>query len=452
MSNPEALLMPQELFSIEAEQTTIGALLIDNAGWQLVGQRLLPEMFFRHDHREVMTVIAGLCAKGIPADPFTVASNLKEPDLVYLCELQRNTPSARTIETYADIVIDRYTRRRVAAIGNDAWLISKSAKTGGEAIGEVRAKIDAISTASVGGAESVDDSMAKWVASMHERKSRGGSLQGRETGFTSINNRWYGLCEPDLIIIAGRPSMGKTTFGMNVADGAAANGASVLFFSLEMSINQLMDKRISAISGVALDKIRRCDLESHEWDLVMDATQTIKRRNLVINPTAGISIDSAYLSAAEHKSRHGLDVVVVDYLGLMTAPGSESRVREIAAISAGLKKMAKNLHIPVIALSQLNRKCEDRANKRPTLADLRDSGDIEQDADIVAFVHRQEKYEPESQEWKGVAEIITEKHRNGECGTDFLSSDLARSRFLEMDGPFYRPKFEGKQKTRRDSI
>lgn len=452
MSEFEAGLMPQALFSIEAEQTTIGALLIDNRGWQLVGQRLLPEMFFRHDHREVMTIIADLCSRGIPADPFTVSAEWKDPDLIYLCELQRNTPSARTIETYADIVIDRYTRRRVAAVGNEAWSIAQSSKTGGDAIGEVRGKLDLINTASVGGAETVESSLAGWVTAMQGRKERGNALQGLETGFTSINNRWYGLCEPDLIIIAGRPSMGKTTFGMNIADGAAANGANVLFFSLEMSINQLMDKRISAISGVALDKIRRCDLESHEWDMVMDATQTIKRRKLVINPTAGISIDSAYLSAAEHKSRSGLDMVVVDYLGLMTAPGADNRVREIAAISAGLKKMAKNLRIPVVALAQLNRKCEDRANKRPMMADLRDSGDIEQDADIVAFVHRQEKYEPDSQQWKGVAEIITEKHRNGECGTDFLSSELSRSRFVEMDEQFHRPVSNYKSKPGRDSL
>ena len=233
--------------------------------------------------------------------------------------------------------------------------------------------------------------------------------------------------------------MGKTTMGMNIAEAAAKDGKSVLVFSLEMSQQQLYDRRMASIAGIPLGVIRNCHLDGEQWDRLTHAVTSTKDRKIYIDDKAGQSIDAMRLAAAAHKSTKGLDLVVVDYLGLATKPGSESRLQEVRAISAGLKQMAKDLHIPVLALAQLNRKSEERADKRPLMADLRESGDIEQDADIVAFVHRQSRYD-DSDQWKGVAEIITAKNRNGEVGTDYVSEQLHLARFAELAQPFCPPK------------
>lgn len=431
--------MSVDLVSTEAEQAVIGALLLDNRCWNLIGQRIRPEHFAVEDHRLIIEATAGLAAAGHPFDVVTLGEKIGMSYLPYLSRIVQNTPSAANVERYAAIVIDRAARRDCVSAGLAATSIAKEASTAADAVGQVRAMLDAIQNPSAGGIRTTDEAMADWLAVMNERRLRGGKLQGIPTGFDCLDSRWFGLCAPDLIIIAGRPSMGKTTLGMNIAEGAAKNGKSVLVFSLEMSASQLYDRRISSVGGINLSSIRECDMGVEEWERLTDAGAMVRSRKLFIDDRPGQSIDAVRLSAAAHKARHGLDLVVVDYLGLMTKPGSENRLQEVRAISAGLKQMAKELSIPVVALAQLNRKSEDRTDKRPMMSDLRESGDIEQDADIIAFVHRQAKYEPDNPQWAGVAEIITEKHRNGECGTDFVAAQLEFSRFAPMAYEFQKP-------------
>lgn len=441
--------MTVDLVSSVAEQAIIGSLMLDNRGWSLIGSRLTPEHFGYPEHRRIMEAIRATADAGMPFDMVTIAQVLGgKDDLTYLGELIRNSFVAANLEQYADIVLDRYARRQCATAGSAAVGIARSAETAADAVAQVRAMLDAIDNNAAQGVKSVQDAMNDWTAMMYERKARGGCLQGITTGFDCLDSRWFGLCAPDLIIVAGRPSMGKTTFGMNLAESAAKTGSSVLVFSLEMSTRQLYDRRVSAVSGVPLESIRACDMDPDEWGRVADAGAQLKARKLFIDDRSGQSIDAVRLSAAAHKSKHGLDLVVVDYLGLLQKPGSESRLQEVRAISAGLKQMAKELNIPVVALAQLNRKSEERGDKRPIMSDLRESGDLEQDADIIAFVHRQSKYEPENPEWAGVAEIITDKNRNGECGTDFVASQLEFARFRPLSYEFKRPTKTNNRKER----
>lgn len=432
----------ENMYSIEAEQAVLGAILLNDKCLSSVAAVLTPEAFFRRDHRIIYETITALDEQRSPIDVVTVTQTLSSAGkldeaggVAYVGDLARNTPSWANVGGYAAIVEDRHNRRLLFAAGLAAEEKARGTGSLTDSIGEVRTLLDRIGNVKDKGTKSVKDYMLEWSAEIQVRNERGDRLQGIPTGFQCLDDRWFGLCDPDLIIIAGRPSMGKTTLGLNIAEAAAANGASVLFFSLEMSARQLADKRVAAITGIPLDVIRRASFTTDQWGEITAAAHTIVGRKMAINETSGISIDAARLVCGSHKSRFGLDLVVFDYLGLMTKPGAENRLQEVKAISAGLKGIAKDLKIPVVALAQLNRKCEDRANKRPMMADLRESGDIEQDADIVAFVHRQEKYEPESQQWKGVAEIITDKHRNGECGTDFVNAELRLSRFLQPDYP-----------------
>lgn len=441
-----------ELYSVEAEQSLLGAMMLNPDCIVEVAAKLTGDEFFRHDHREIYRACIDLEAQKVRVDLLTVCNAIGKEKIVYLGELARNCVAMQNATSYADIIRERYDRRLLFAAGLSAQGMASSGLPMKDAIGKVRSQIDDIGPKSSMGNRTVEDYMSEWRDELQVRMDRGDSLQGKNTGFSELNNRWFGLCEPDLIIIAGRPSMGKTTLGLNIAEGVTANGGSVLFFSLEMSAKQLTDKRVSAITGIPLDVIRRAAFSTDQWGLVTGAAHKIKQRKFVINETSGISIDAARMICMSHQSRHGLDAVFFDYLGLMTKPGAENRLQEVKAISAGLKGIAKDLKIPVVALAQLNRKCEDRANKRPLMADLRESGDIEQDADIVAFVHRQEKYEPDAPQWKGIAEIITDKHRNGECGTDFVASNLQCSRFYTHEYPIAIPGKPDQKQSGRESL
>ena len=439
-----------ELFSIQAEQNVLGAMVLNQSCIPAVAAVVTADSFFRADHRDIFRACVDLEAGRSPVDLITVCERIGMDKIVYVGDLARNCTSVSNAAFYAAIVQERYDRRRLVAAGIAAEGMARSAIPLMDAVGKVRSQIDDIGPQATGGSKSVDEYMADWKEELHERMKRGDALQGLPTGFNELNQRWFGLCEPDLIIVAGRPSMGKTTFALNLAESVVANGGSILFFSLEMSARQLTDKRVAAITGIPLETIRRASFSADQWGKVGDAAHTIKNRKFVINETSGISVDAARMICMSHKSRHGLDAVFFDYLGLMTKPGSESRLQEIRAISAGLKGIAKDLKVPVVALSQLNRKCEDRANKRPMMADLRESGDIEQDADIVSFVYRHERYEPGIKEWHGIAEIITEKHRNGEIGTDFVGCELAASRFFSLDYPFSPPGTKANNNNGRD--
>lgn len=442
----------EALRSIEAEQALLGAMMLNPVCIAEIAAKLTGEEFYNHDHKDIYIACLALDSRRVKVDPLTVSSVIGNDRLNYLFELAKTCVATHNATTYADIVRERYDRRLLYSAGLSAQGMATSGLPVSEMIGKVRSQLDVIGPKSSMGNRSVEDYMSEWRDDLQVRMERGDRLQGMNTGFAELNARWFGLCEPDLIIIAGRPSMGKTTLGLNIAEGVSANGGSVLFFSLEMSAKQLTDKRVSAITGIPLDVVRRAAFSTDQWGQVTDAAHLIKNRKFVINETSGISIDAAKTICMSYQSRNGLDAVFFDYLGLMTKPGAENRLQEVKAISAGLKGIAKDLKVPVVALAQLNRKCEDRANKRPLMADLRESGDIEQDADIVAFVHRQEKYEPDAPQWKGIAEIITDKHRNGECGTDFVGSNLKCSRFYSPEYPISMPGKSVKEQSGREAL
>lgn len=436
--------------SIEAEQSLLGAMMLNPVCIAEIAAKLTGDEFYNSDHRDIFRACISLDQRKDKVDPLTVCSVVGNDRMLYVFEIAKNCVSMNSAVTYADIVRERYDRRLLFSAGLVAQTMATSTEEVQSAVGKVRTQLDDIGPKASFGSKSTAECISEWKDELEKRNKRGDKLQGCDTGFQELNTRWYGLCEPDLIIIAGRPSMGKTTLGLNIAEAVAANGGSVLFFSLEMSAKQLTDKRVSAISGIPLDIIRRAAFSDDQWDQIVSTSGIIKDRRFMVNETSGISIDAARMICMSHQARHGLDAVFFDYLGLMTKPGAENRLQEVKAISAGLKGIAKDLKVPVVALAQLNRKCEDRANKRPLMADLRESGDIEQDADIVAFVHRQEKYEPDNQNWKGIAEIITDKHRNGECGVDVIASSLQHSRFMSPEFPMSLPTKQSNSNTRND--
>lgn len=290
----------------------------------------------------------------------------------------------------------------------------------------------------------MNDLMKSYINEIERRQTMKG-MDGLPTGFDLLDERFNGLKPTDLIIVAGRPSMGKTTFALNISDHLSVNGKSVLVFSLEMGAMQLADKTASNLSGIPLSKLKQGNLTADDYGLFSHAVGRINDSGLTINESAR-TVQQMSIIAKKKKLRKGLDLIVIDYIQLMDGQGG-NRTEQIGSISRGLKLMAKDLDVPVIALSQLSRGVEARADKRPMMSDLRDSGAIEQDADIICFVYRDEYYNEDDDMNKGVAEIITAKFRNGETGKDFLSTDLAKSKFKNLTHDNYMP-YEQKKQTR----
>ncbi len=270
-------------------------------------------------------------------------------------------------------------------------------------------------------------------------------MDGLATGFEKLDERINGLKAGNLVIVAGRPAMGKTTFALNISDKAAMNDKTVLFFSREMSSSELIDKSMSNISGVSLKSIKTGTLNESEWPMLTQALTNFQNKKLFIDESSR-TVQQISIVAKKKKMRDGLDLIVIDYLQLMDGIG-ENRTAQIGSITRGLKSLAKELEIPIILLSQLSRKVEERQDKRPMMSDLRDSGEIEQDADIIMFVYRDEVYYEDDPMNKGVVEILISKFRNGEIGKEFLGADLSKSRFFDMQGFTYQP-YENKKQSR----
>ncbi len=270
-------------------------------------------------------------------------------------------------------------------------------------------------------------------------------MDGLATGFDKLDERLNGLGKGNLIIIAGRPSMGKTTFALNISDHNAMAGKSVLFFSREMTSSELIDKSISNLSGVSLKSIKSGNLNESEWPLISQAVSNFQDKNLFIDESS-LTVQQISIAAKKKKMREGLDLIVIDYLQLMDGKG-DNRTAQIGSITRGLKALAKELEIPIILLSQLSREVEKRPDKRPMMSDLRDSGEIEQDADIIMFVYRDEVYYEDDAMNKGFAEILIRKFRNGEIGNEILCTDLSKSKFMDVSNFTYQP-YENKKQSR----
>ena len=430
----QALKVPPH--SVEAEQSLLGGLLIDNTAWDRLGGVLTDKDFYRPEHALIYKVIARLVGDNHPADVITVHDAIKSEqggDLVsvdYLSSLAQNTPSAANIKGYGDIVRDRSILRRLIEVSdnivNSAFVPEgRSVRT---LLDEAESRILQIGEEGSRKADylEIEPLLRSVVARIDELYNRqgGSDITGIATGFIDLDKQTSGLQKGDLVIVAGRPSMGKTAFALNIAENVAlAEGLPVVVFSMEMSGEQLASRLLGSVGRVDQGRMRTGKLQDDEWPRVTDAIARLSNTQILIDETGSLSSLELRARARRIARNFGgtLGLVVIDYLQLMSGSGSENRATEISEISRSLKSLAKELQCPVVALSQLNRGLEQRPNKRPIMSDLRESGAIEQDADLIMFIYRDEVYHPDTTTDKGMAEIIIGKQRNGPIGTVRLS-------------------------------
>jgi replicative DNA helicase len=410
-----------------------------------VADVLRSEDFYRPDHRLVFEAIGQVAGAGKPADAVTVSEHLERigrladaGGLSYLGTLVRDTPTAANVRAYAGIVRERSLLRQLLKAGTDiaASVFNNEGETARELVEHAEGRVFAIAEQGVRGARdgavSVQSLMPALIDQIDEWHNNPGGLRGLPTGFDEFDRKTGGLRPGDLVIVAGRPSMGKTTFAVNMAEFAALQGgvkASVAIFSMEMPSEQLMTRMLSSIGRVSLGHIRSGQISDDDWPRITGAAGQLSEARIFIDETPALTPTELRARARRVHREHGLGLVVVDYLQLMQVPGnSENRATEIAEISRGLKALAKELRVPVIALSQLNRGVEQRVDKKPVMSDLRESGAIEQDADMILLIYREEVYDKNTTK-KGIAEIDLAKHRNGETGTFLLTFQGQYSRF-----------------------
>lgn len=428
--------------STESEQSILGGLLLMNAAWERVADIVCEADFYRDDHRRIFRHIAKLIDAGQPADVLTVFESLKKSNeteqaggLAYLGEIANNTPSAANIRRYAEIVHERAVLREVAVIGDEIATVAMSpaGRDAEQILEQATGRLLALaeSGSAKGEPQPVREILGRVVEAIQERCERGGAISGLPTGFADLDRLLDGLKAGDLIIVAGRPSMGKTTIVINIAEQVAMAGTPALVFSMEMSDTQLVMRSLASIGGLNLRALASGELADNEWSRVTYAMGQLHDAPLIIDQTANLTVGQMRARARRQKHKGGLGLVVIDYLQLMSAEGN-NRNEELGAITRGLKLMARDLECPVICLSQLSRKCEERADKRPMLSDLRESGSIEQDADVVVMMYRDDYYQKDSP-YKGLAEALVRKNRMGECGDVSLVFQGEHSRFRDAD-------------------
>jgi len=416
-------------YSIEAEQSVLGGLMLDNRSWNDLADRISEGDFYRADHQLIYRAITQLVGSNRPCDFVTLAEHLRHQGkledaggLAYLGTLANDTPSAANVVAYADIVRERSVLRSLIAAGHDISEMGfrPEGREPAELIDVAEQKVFAIRERGAR-AQSSYMAMPQIMDQVFERinvvRSNPESTAGLATGFAEFDNKTSGLGEGDLLILAARPSMGKTTLAVNIAEHVAFDRKeAVVVFSMEMSAEQIGYRVISSRAGIPMQKLRSGDLNDQEMDQLTWTIGRLREAPLFIDETGALSPNDLRARARRLALRENLKLIVVDYIQLMQVPGTrENRTNEISEISRSLKALAKELKLPIIALSQLNRGVEQRDNKRPRMSDLRESGGIEQDADLVVFIYRDWVYNKNSDE--NQAEIIIAKQRNGPLGT-----------------------------------
>jgi replicative DNA helicase len=416
--------------SVEAEQAVLGGLMLDNSTWDTVADRLTAEDFYRRDHQLVFAAIAELAGRSEPCDAVTLAEFLERRNqasetggLVYLATLARDTPSAANIRAYADIVRERAQLRGLIRVGGEiaSSVFEADGRTAGELVDEAERRVFQIAEGSRktgSGFVPLREVLGATIDRLDLLHQSQGELTGISTGFSEVDRMTAGLQPGDLIVVAGRPSMGKTTFALNVGENAALGEkpVPVAVFSMEMSREQLAFRMISSLGRVNQGHLRTGMFGDEEWSRINGAIHMMKSAPIYIDDTGALTPTEVRARARRLKREHGLGLVIVDYLQLMQVGGNtENRATEISEISRGLKALAKELSVPVIALSQLNRSVEQRTDKKPVMSDLRESGAIEQDADLIMMIYREEVYDKNTTR-KGIADIIVAKQRNGPTG------------------------------------
>ncbi|HEX5391805.1 MAG TPA: replicative DNA helicase [Rhodocyclaceae bacterium] len=449
--DPQVAALKLPPHSIEAEQSLIGGLLLDNTAWDRIGDVVASADFYRDDHRRIFTHIQKLVETGRPADVVTVYESIEKSNevdqtggLAYLGEIANNTPSAANIRRYAEIVHERAVLRKLVTVGDE---IASSALTPAgrdvkELLDEAEQKVFEIAEAGNKGKQgfvSMPEVLGEVVDRIQQLYDRDdpSEITGTPSGFTDLDKMTSGLQPGDMIVVAGRPSMGKTAFALNIAEYVGVEAKlPVAVFSLEMSGPQLAMRFLSSVGKLDQHKLRTGKLGDEEWDKMTVALGKLHDAPIHIDETGAISATDLRARARRlHRQFGKLGLIVIDYIQLMTSGGgSENRATEISEISRSIKALAKELSVPVIALSQLSRKVEERNDKRPMMSDLRESGAIEQDADIIIMMYREEYYNKETQD-KGVAEVIVGKHRNGPTGTVRLNFQGEYTKFVNLAMP-----------------
>ncbi len=420
--------------SLEAEQSVIGGLMIDNTAWDRIADIVAADDFYRRDHRLIFNAIGELAEQSQPCDAVTVSEFLTrrgELDaaggLAYLGQLAKDTPSAANIVAYGNIVRERAMLRELISVGGEIATSAASAdgRDATDLIDEAERRVFEIAERGQrrgSGFVELRKILPGTIDRLDELYTSEGHITGIPTGFDDLDKMTAGLQPGDLVIVAGRPSMGKTSFAMNIAEHAAISGKKpVAIFSMEMSAEQLSFRMISSLGRVNQSHLRTGNFTDEDWHRINAAVTIMSESKIFIDDTPAMNPTEIRARCRRLAREHGLGLIVLDYIQLMQVAGNtENRATELSQISRSLKALAKELRVPVIALSQLNRSVEQRTDKRPVMSDLRESGAIEQDADLIAFIYRDEVYNKETMR-KGIADIIVAKQRNGPIGEVHLT-------------------------------
>ena len=444
----ESLRLPPH--SVEAEQAVLGGLLLSNPSWDRIGDLIGDSDFYRADHRVIWRTITRLVEENKPADVLTVTEALKVSGeigdvggLAYLDQLASGTPSAANIRRYAEIVRERAIMRKLAEVGTSIAdsAYSPQGREARQLLDEAETKILEIGESGGRSSESfakMSQVLAEVMSRLDELHRHPASVTGKATGFVDLDEMTTGLQDGDLVIVAGRPSMGKTAFSLNIAEHVGLElKLPVLIFSMEMGGTQLATRLLGSVGKVDAQALRTGKLTATDWDRLGHALGKLNEAPILIDESPGLNpLELRARARRKWREYGGLGLIVIDYIQLMQgtdAGQQENRATELSEISRSMKSMAKELKCPVIALSQLNRSLEQRPNKRPVMSDLRESGALEQDADMIFFIYRDEVYNEDSPD-KGIAEIIIGKQRNGPIGTVKLTFLGKHTRFENYSG------------------
>lgn len=411
--------------SIDAEESVLGAVLLSGDAANVALERLHAEDFYKPAHQRIFEVIRQLFDANEPIDAVTVSEGLRRDGsldrmggIEFITNLIDVVPSTSNAEYYAGIVEEHALRRRLMKVGGQIGVIATQMNEPiAEVVDRAEQSVFAIAERQVGdGLQVIDDLLGPAIEKAEELQRSGSEVTGVSTGFRDLDRKLAGLHPSNLVVVAARPGMGKTSLALNMAQSVALAGNTVAIFSMEMSREELVTRMLCSKGRIDSQRLRTGRLTEADFTKLSNAAGALYKQNIFVDDSPGMTVTEIRAKCRRLRRRPGLDLVVIDYIQLMNGSGQENRQQEIAMISRSLKDLARELHVPIIAISQLNRGVESREDKRPRLGDLRESGAVEQDADVVMFIYRDEYYYPEKVESKGVAEVVIAKHRQGSVG------------------------------------
>jgi len=411
--------------SIDAEESVLGSILLSSDAANVALEKLHVDDFYKPAHQRIFEVIRQLFDANEPIDAVTVSEGLSRDGsldrmggIEALTRLIDSVPSTSNVEYYAGIVEEHALRRRLMRVGGDIGLIAgRTQEPIAEVVDQAEQAVFAVAERRVGdGLQNIDDLLGPAIEQAEELQRSGADVTGISTGYRDLDRKLTGLHPTNLLILAARPGMGKTSLMLNIAQNVALAGNTVAIFSLEMSREEIVTRMLCANGRIDSQKLRTGRLTESDFTKLSNAAGALYKQNIFVDDSPGLTVTEIRAKSRRLRRRPGLDLIVVDYIQLMNGSGQENRQQEIAMISRSLKSLARELNVPIIALSQLNRAVESREDKRPRLGDLRESGAVEQDADVVMFIYRDEYYSPDKVESKGIAEVVIAKHRQGGVG------------------------------------